>query len=165
VAVSESVFSREYDLPVSIVWDAMVDDVLVEGWLAVAVIEPCRGGEYWLNWQSGTRLAPTNGIITTFEPPAEGKPARLAIKTDNLGTLDFTLVPLDGGTRGSSTRLELVLRAEIDRQFLAGIRADWQSNFDQLEELLRGHPVDWSTWERDRGEAWTRYLAAASRGE
>jgi hypothetical protein len=30
VAVSESVFSREYDLPVSIVWDAMVDDVLVE---------------------------------------------------------------------------------------------------------------------------------------
>jgi hypothetical protein len=36
---------------------------------------------------------------------------------------------------------------------------------DQLEELLRGHPVDWANWDRDRMGTWTEYrnLFASSR--
>ena len=151
-------FSRSYDLPVAIVWDALVDDVLVEGWLATARIDPGEGGLYWLGWQCGTSLAPTNGTITAFEPPR-----RLAIDTDNIGTLEFLLESVSGGTRGTSTELSLTIRVDTEPRLLASTRAYWQSNFDQLEALLRGHPVDWSTWQHDRGEAWAAYLREASR--
>jgi uncharacterized protein YndB with AHSA1/START domain len=158
VPTSELEFSRSYDLPVAIVWDALVDDVLVEGWLAAARIDAREGGLYWLDWQGGSSLTPTNGTITVFEPSR-----RLAIDTDNIGSLEFTLESVPGGTRGSSTDLVLTLRVDTEPRLLASTRADWQSNFDQLEALLRGHPVDWSTWERDRGEAWAAYLREASR--
>ena len=155
---SELEFSRSFDLPVAIVWDALVDEVLVEGWLAAARIDPQVGGLYWLGWQGGASLAPTNGTITVFEPPR-----RLCVETDNIGTLEFTLESVPGGTRGSSTDLCLKIRVDTEPRLLASTHAYWQSNFDQLEDLLRGHPVDWSTWQRDRGEAWAAYLREASR--
>ena len=154
---SDLEFSREYDLPASIVWDALVDDVLVEGWLAAARIDLRVGGEYWLNWLSGASLAPTNGVITALEPRR-----RLAIDTDNIGSLEFTLVSHAGGTRGTTTELRLALRVDTEPRLLASTYAYWQSNFDQLEGLLRGHPVDWASWQRDRGEAWAAYLREAS---
>lgn len=156
--MSEVEFSRTYDLPVAIVWDALVDEVLVEGWLAAARIDPQVGGLYWLGWQGGASLAPTNGTITVLVPKR-----RLEIETDNIGTLDFTLESAPGGTRGSSTDLRLRIRVDTEPRLLASTHAYWQSNFDQLEDLLRGHPVDWSTWQRDRGEAWSAYLREASR--
>jgi uncharacterized protein YndB with AHSA1/START domain len=159
VAVNELLFSREYDLPTVIVWDALVDEVLVDGWLAAAKIDARHGGSYLLNWQSGTTLAPTNGTITVFEPPT-----RLVIETDNIGDLDFSLVELRGGTRGTSTVLTLLLRVDTDVRLLGSTTAYWQSNFDQLEELLRGHPVDWDNWQRDRGEVWAEYFRASSDG-
>jgi uncharacterized protein YndB with AHSA1/START domain len=159
VAVNELHFSRVYDLPVAIVWDALVDEVLVEGWLAAAKIDARHGGSYWLNWQVGTTLAPTNGTITAFEPPS-----RLVIETDNIGDLDFTLVEIEGGTRGTSTGLTLLLRVDTDIRPLGNTAAYWQSNFDQLESLLRGHPVDWENWRRDRGDVWAEYLKASSDG-
>jgi uncharacterized protein YndB with AHSA1/START domain len=158
VPTSELEFSRLYDLPAAIVWDALVDEVLVEGWLAAARIDPRVGGLYWLGWQGGTSLAPTNGTITVIEPPRT-----LAVDTDNIGTLEFTLESVPGGTRGSSTDLRLRIRVDTEPRLLASTHAYWHSNFDQLEDLLRGHPVDWSTWQRDRGEAWAAYLREASR--
>jgi uncharacterized protein YndB with AHSA1/START domain len=158
VPTTELEFSRGYDLPVSIVWDALIDEDLVEGWLAAARIDPRVGGLYWLGWQGGASLAPTNGTITALEDRR-----RLAIETDNIGTLEFTLVGIDGGTRGSSTDLHLSIAVDTDPRMLATTYAYWQSNFDQLEGLLRGHPVDWSTWQRDRGDAWAAYLREASR--
>ena len=155
---SELEFSHFFDLPVAIVWDALVDDVLVEGWLAAARIDAREGGLYWLGWQGGASLTPTTGIITVFEPPR-----RLAIDTDNIGSLEFALEAVPGGTRGSSTDLVLTIRVDTEPRLLASTHAYWQSNFDQLEMLLRGHPVDWSTWQRDRGEAWAAYLREASR--
>jgi uncharacterized protein YndB with AHSA1/START domain len=158
VSTSELHFSKLYDLPVSIVWDALIDEDLVEGWLAAARIDPRVGGLYWLGWQGGGTLAPTNGTITAIE-----EASRLAIDTDNIGSLEFLLVPIEGGTRGSSTDLRLTIRVDTDPRLLASTHAYWQSNFDQLEALLRGHPVDWSTWQRDRGDAWAAYLREASR--
>lgn len=160
--MSELEFSREYDLPVAIVWDALVDEDLVEGWLAAARVEPHVGGTYWLNWQSGVRLAPTMGTITEIEPPYFGHPARLALETDNIGTLEFTLSATPDGTRGSGTLVHLRITVDTESRLLASTRAYWLSNFDQLEDLLRGHPVDWSTWQRDRGEAWAEYLRSSS---
>jgi uncharacterized protein YndB with AHSA1/START domain len=164
VATSELEFSRDYDLPASIVWDALVDEDLVEGWLAAARIEPRLGGLYWLNWQSGASLAPTNGTITRFEPPAANREGRLGIATDNIGTLEFSLTPTPGGTRGSGTLVRLRILVDTEPRLQASTRAYWQSNFDQLEDLLRGHPVDWSTWQRDRGDAWARYLRGTGGG-
>jgi uncharacterized protein YndB with AHSA1/START domain len=162
VATSELEFARDYDLPPSIVWDALVDEDLVEGWLAAARIEPRLGGLYWLNWQSGSTLSSTNGTIIRFEPPDAGREGRLGIETDNVGTLEFSLAGTPGGTRGSGTLLRLRILVDTDPRLQASTHAYWQSNFDQLEDLLRGHPVDWSTWQRDRGEAWARYLRGAS---
>jgi uncharacterized protein YndB with AHSA1/START domain len=158
VPTTELVFTHWYDLPVAIVWDALVDEVLVEGWLAVARIDPRVGGQYWLDWQSGRAGAPTTGTVTTFEPPG-----RLVIKTDNIGSLDFTLESVPGGTRGTSTDLRLLVRQDIEPRLLALTHANWQSSLDQLEDLLRGHPVDWSTWQSDRGEAWATYQREAPR--
>lgn len=155
---SELQFSRAFDLPVSIVWDALVDEDLVDGWLAAARIDPRVGGLYWLGWQGATTLAPTNGTITAIEDRR-----LLAIETDNIGNLEFVLEPVAGGTRGTSTDLRLTIRVDTEPRLLASTHAYWQSNFDQLEDLLRGHPVDWSTWQRDRGEAWAAYLREASR--
>jgi hypothetical protein len=132
--------------------------VLVEGWLASARIDPREGGLYWLSWQGGASLSPTNGSIAIFD-----QPRHLAIETDNIGTLDFTLAPVAGGTRGTSTQLRLTIVVDTEPRLLASTRAYWLSNFDQLEDLLRGHPVDWSTWQRDRGETWATYLREASR--
>ncbi len=159
VPETELEFSREYDLSAPIVWDALVDEVLVEGWLAVARIDPRVGGRYRLDWQAGASLAPTTGVITVFEPER-----RLAVDTDNIGALEFLLEPLDGETRGSSTLLTLALRIETEPRLLASTRAYWLSNFDQLEGLLRGRPVDWSTWQRDRGQIWASYLRSAANG-
>jgi uncharacterized protein YndB with AHSA1/START domain len=155
--MSELEFSRDYDLPPAIVWDALVDEVLVEGWLAAARIDPRVGGLYWLNWQGGASLAATNGTVTELEAPRH-----LAIETDNIGILDFRLTETPDGTRGSGTLLRLRIQVDTEPRLLASTRAYWLSNFDQLEDLLRGHPVDWTTWQRDRGEAWSRYLRDAS---
>ena len=149
-------FSRDYDLSPEIVWDALVDEVLVEGWLAAARIVPEVGGLYWLNWQSGGSLPATNGTITLFDPPH-----RLSIETDNIGFLEFSLAPTPHGSRGSGTRLGLRIRVDTEPRLLGSTKAYWLSNFDQLEDLLRGHPVDWATWQRDRGEAWAEYLRNA----
>jgi uncharacterized protein YndB with AHSA1/START domain len=158
VPTSELECYRGYDLPVSIVWDALIDEVLVEGWLASARIDPRVGGLYWLGWQGGATLAPTNGTITAMDPPR-----RLCVETDNIGTLEFILQPVEGGTRGTSTDLHLTIRVDTEPRLLASTYAYWQSNFDQLEGLLRGHPVDWTNWQRDRGDAFAAYLREASK--
>lgn len=151
------IFSRGIDLPTAIVWDAIVDPDLVDGWLAPARIEARVGGDYVLDWQTGTGLATTHGIVTELE-----EPSRLVIATDNIGDLEFTLRRTEGGTRGTGTLLTLRLRVETHSRLLASTEAHWRSNFDQLEELLRGHPVDWSTWQQDRGPIWAEYLRASS---
>ena len=155
----ELVFTREYDLSAPIVWDALVDDVLVEGWLAPSSIEPRLGGRYRLDWSSGGSLAPTNGVIALIDAPR-----RLTVQTDNIGTLDFTLASVASEARSASTVVTLRLLVQTHPRFHSSTIAYWRSNFDQLGELLRGRPVDWSTWQHDRGDIWTAYLRAASGG-
>lgn len=154
---SELTFTRDYDLPVTIVWDALVDEDLLDGWLAPASIDARTAGRYRLSWRVPSGAAPTLGVITTIDAPT-----RLVVETDNAGLMDFALEEREGGTRGSHTRLSLRLVVGTDRRLLASTRANWLCRLDQLEELLRGHPVDWATWDEDRGETWANYLEAAA---
>lgn len=146
-------FTRDYDLPVEIVWDALVDPDLVIGWLADATIDAREGGVYDLEWIGPTYLAHTRGEIELLEPLQT-----LRIATSNIGILEFSLEVLEGGTRGGATRLGVRIESDVEPRFSANISAHWLTNLDQLEDLLRGRPVDWQHWERDRGTAWNAHF-------
>lgn len=151
-------FERDYDLPVEIVWDAVVDADLVAGWLGAARIEPRIGGAFDLEWLGPTYLAPTVGEIVELEPFE-----RLEIATSNIGRVTFELEVLDGGTRGGATRFSVHVVSDVEPRFAASTKAHWMSNLDQLEDLLRGRPVDWAHWERDRGARWNEYFEQSLR--
>lgn len=150
-------FERSYDLPRTIVWEALLDPDLLAGWLAEARVDPRVGGRFDLSWQTRHGLADTEGVIARLDFPV-----RLDIDTSNIGRLEFSLEELPDGTRGTATRLHVSIDAATEPRFLATTRAYWRCNLDQLEELLRGHPVDWENWERDRGPVWSGYLAEES---
>jgi uncharacterized protein YndB with AHSA1/START domain len=153
-------FEREIGLSPAIVWDALVDQELVAGWLAEARIDPVDGGRYDLVWQYSTDQPPTSGTIVEFR-----EPTLLAVDTDNRGRIEFRLEEIAGGSRGSATRLALSVELELDAAFAPRVKANWMISLDQLGELLRGHPVDWANWDRDRIDTWAEYRDGfASRG-
>ncbi len=152
VPAMELVFEREIELSPVIVWDALVDDELVSGWLADASIEPVDGGRYELVWLYSTEQPPTSGVITRLE-----EYTLLVVQTNNRGRITFALEPFGRRGRRGSTRLTLTVALELDTAFLPRVRANWMISLDQLEELLRGHPVDWDNWDRDHIATWTDY--------
>jgi hypothetical protein len=105
---------RRIDLPRSIVWDALLDPVLVEGWLHPTA--------RLVDGDPGERIE-----------PAPGATAVLATVLAPFGSLRFELDELEGGTRGTSTALRL----------FAAQPEGWPDRIDDLENLLRGHPVEW----------------------
>ncbi|MCB1280569.1 MAG: SRPBCC domain-containing protein [Salinibacterium sp.] len=149
-------FVRPFDFPPAIVFDALVDPDLIGGWLAHAVVEPRVGGSYDLVWLTSSSFPPTHGTITLFD-----EPHALSVESDNRGRFQFLLEPSPGGTRGTSTLLTTRVGVSVDSAFVPRVAADWQSSLDQLDALLRGHPVDWDHWDRDRSGAWREYLGAA----
>jgi hypothetical protein len=122
--VSLLTLTQEYDLPRSIVWDAFVDPVLVDGWLPPGSLA---------------------GAVTAFEPLE-----RLVVQAPGGGILEFRLAELAGGTRGSSTSVTVVVTGH-DPQ--ANTPATWRGNLENLEHLLRGHPVDWIARQSDGSAA------------
>lgn len=148
-------FEREFEFAPVIVWDALVDPVLVSGWLAEANIEPRVGGLYTLRWMTRPDQPISFGSITELR-----RPELLVLARENVGTLTFELTEIEGGGRGTSTRLRLTVSASIEPAFARRVSADWMTALDQLDDLLHGHPVNWATWEQDRQEAWTRHLRA-----
>jgi hypothetical protein len=108
------VFSRDYDLPRAIVWDAFVDEDLIDGWLPPGSMA---------------------GDVTALEPRE-----RLVIESAG-GILDFRLTEIPTGARGTGTTVTVSVTGEGDDP--AGVTSTWHRNLDQLEGLLRGHPTDW----------------------
>jgi hypothetical protein len=104
---------RVIDLPRAIVWDGLVDPVLVEGWF--------------------------DPVLRLVDDPAvevgeRRDPEVLRVEVPGLGPIAFVADEVEGGTRGTSTRLTVT----------SGL-ADVEDRLDRLEDLLRGHPVDWRT--------------------
>ncbi|MBB5634078.1 uncharacterized protein YndB with AHSA1/START domain [Cryobacterium mesophilum] len=149
-------FTRRLDFHPAIVFDALIDPDLLGGWLAHAVVEPHEGGAFDLAWLTSTSFPPTRGRISLLD-----EPRALDVVTDNRGRFRFDLDPSPGGERGTVTTLTTAVDVVVDRAFVPRVAADWQSSLDQLDGLLRGHPVDWIHWDRDRSGAWREYLAAA----
>lgn len=150
-------FKREFEFPPAIIFDALIDPELIAGWLGDADVEPQVGGCYDLVWLTSASFPPTRGTITMLD-----EPNALDVMTDNRGEFGFRLSEVAGGPRGTSTVLCTNVRVAVDAAFLPRVKADWMSNLDQLEELLRGHPVDWENWDRDRAGIWRSYLATAA---
>jgi len=148
--------TRDLEFPRVIVWDALTDPDLIAGWLAGADVEAELGGRYDLMWLHRPETAVTAGQITGFLPVE-----RLDILTSDAGAVSFVLEELEGGSRGTSTRLNLSIDIDVEPVFLARVKVDWLVYLDQLDELLHGHPVDWANWDRDRHDAWTRHLDEA----
>lgn len=124
---------RDLEWSPVIVWDALVDEVLVGGWLGHSRIDARPGGRYDL---SGEGARGVRGVITGFEAPAE-----LTVSTDDRGELRFSLRALPGGPRGTSTALSLAVTAEVEPAFAGRIGEQWETRLDRLHELLRGHPA------------------------
>lgn len=150
-------FAREFEFSPDIVFDALVDADLVIGWLGEARIDARQGGRYDLFWLTSESFPPTTGRIVALESPR-----LLTVITDNRGRIEFRLEESPGGPRGTGTRLTVLVSVAIEAAFLPRVSADWWSSLDQLAELLRGHPVDWANWERDRAGVWQRYLERAA---
>ncbi len=149
-------FVRRLEFPPAIVFDALIDADLIAGWLAHAVVGPQVGGSYDLVWLTSSSFPPTHGTITLLN-----EPFALGVETDNRGLFHFSLEASDGGPRGTSTILTTRVGVSVDSAFVPRVSADWQSSLDQLDALLRGRPVDWANWDRDRSGAWRDYLSAA----
>jgi uncharacterized protein YndB with AHSA1/START domain len=154
VGDSALVLECDYEFSRAIVWDALVDSDLVSGWWAEATITPEVGGEYNLRWLHRIGQPDTFARITDMQ-----QPGRLVVDTSDSVLITFELTELPGGLRGESTRLKVTVDGPgADPR----VTADWLTNLDQLEDLLRGHPVDWANWNRDRFESWRRHLGEAT---
>ncbi len=151
-------FEQVYDLPREIVWDALVDSDLVSGWLAEADIEPRIDGRYDLEWRHFDGVRATTGQIVDLV-----EPELLVVETDNFGVATLHLSDVASGSRGRSTRLTVDVEALADQQFSTMIAVTWRISLEQLEELLRGHPVDWSRWRSERVERWHELLESEHR--
>lgn len=163
VTATRLVFEGDFEFDPEIVWDALTDSELLSGWLAEASVVPEIGGEFVLHRihradqpvSHGRIVALRHGqeiqIVSTDGPPDAPHPARL----------EFHLEQLPIGSRGTSTRLTVTIDADIAPATESRVKANWLTNLDQLDDLLRGHPVDWSNWDRDRHVAWEAHLAEA----
>jgi uncharacterized protein YndB with AHSA1/START domain len=148
--------SRNYDLPPAVVWDALVDPVLLEGWLGAGISDAEVGGTFVLDWldphHHGAAVA---GEIVLLEPRSQ-----LLVRAMEY-FLAMLVDELPSGSRGSSTRLTLSVRLPADRQTQPEQIAHWRAHLEALEDLLRGHPVVWERWDADYGQATREFLAEA----
>lgn len=149
--VADQILQRTIDLPPVIVWDALVDPDLLAGWLGEMRVlssdqsagQPGRAARpmrtFEFRWPGSSPRQSTIGTVSVLEAPR-----RLRVETDNRGRIEFTLMSIAGGLRGSSTELELRIDSGIEPVFATTVREEWQTSLDRLEQLLHGHPVDWA---------------------
>lgn len=142
---TELVFEHEIDLPASVVWDALVDPVLLEGWWATVEPSPLAADEIVVEWLDGSEPSPTAATVERVEHFRS-----LSLATDNRGVISFLLTEVPGGLRGTGTVLELRISLAVDPQFATAARADWESALERLDGLLSGRPAEWAAVKRLR---------------
>ena len=137
----ELVIDHDVDLAPAIVWDALVDPVLVGGWLGEGSIEARVGGAYRLGLHGDAASVALDARIAEL-----AEPALLVIDTASGCRVSFALEPRPGGSRGDWTRLRVTIGAGAADAIAEelGDRDVWSAALRQLDELLRGHPVDWA---------------------
>ena len=142
MAPQELVVEHDLDTPPSIAWAALTDQELVSGWLGTALIDPVTGGRYAVAWVGRPGHPGIDGRIDTCTSPE-----RLVIAIRPAGSVEFVLEERPGGLRGTWTRLRVTIDSDgTDRS--GDLRDRWRVALGQLDELLRGQPVDWSASRR-----------------
>jgi uncharacterized protein YndB with AHSA1/START domain len=154
---SEITVARDFDLPPAVVWDALIDSALLEGWLGAGISDAEVGGTFVLDWldphHHGAAVA---GEILLLEPRSQ-----LLVRAMEY-SLAMLLDELPRGARGSSTRLTLSVRLPAGRHTEREQMAHWRAHLEALEDLLRGHPVVWERWDADYGQATRQFLTESS---
>lgn len=133
---------REISLPPLVVWSALVDPDLVIGWFAQVALDPA--GRFRLHWLDGSGARPNSGFLLE-----RVENERLRCVIDGYGRIDVGLEARPGGLRGSRTMLRVTMTLPGGAD-LPAVAAEWELALDRLEELLRGHPVDWTAVRRTR---------------
>ena len=136
---SELHFEHEIDLPANVVWDALVDPVLLEGWFGAVDPSPLASDEITIEWLDGSEPPTTVARVERIEHFRS-----LRLDTDSRGSIDFLLTEVPGGLRGRGTVLELSIRLNSHARFPATARVDWESALGRLDDLLSGRPADWA---------------------
>lgn len=154
MAGSRLQFEADYELSREVVWDALVDSDLVSGWLAEADVDPRIGGRYDLHWLHLDLVERTLGEIVDLI-----QPELLAVQIEGFGVATLTLT--SSGSR--STRLTVAIETPVDRPFTPMVAATVRISLEQLTELLRGHPVDWSRWRVERSGRYRALLEEEQR--
>lgn len=112
--MSPRTVARVIDLPRAIVWDGLIDPVLVEGW-----------------FDPELRLVGGEPAVVVLE---RHDPELLRVRADRLGELEFAAEAVAGGTRGASTMLAVTSglpdwEDRFDRleDLLRGHPTDWRA--------------------------------------
>jgi uncharacterized protein YndB with AHSA1/START domain len=118
-----------------IVWDALLDPVLADGWLGQIETEALPEGRYRVVWP-GRPPHPADwfGRITRLVP---GR--RLALFFDPQTEVTFDLV----SEADTSVRLRVRHRSYLSRSEALAVDEFWRRRLGYLAELLSGRPVDW----------------------
>jgi uncharacterized protein YndB with AHSA1/START domain len=159
-------FRRLLDLPRGIVWDALVDPVLVSGWLGEADIEAVPGGRFEVRSGAPEARRPPGlgcGRIVALTAPAELEIESAPGAGGGRTRLRFVLDDLPGGPRDRSTGLSVTVSPPAPFARPDEVAAAWLSHLDLLPGLLHGHPVDWDRWAADCEPGWRAHRAAAGR--
>lgn len=157
------IVERRIELPPRLVWAALVDPALVEGWLhpTARLVPASDDGE---DRDDIARGSAVDGDIAS-DPDSVAQvidldePLLLAVDSPVLGRLRFDLSEFPGGSRDASTRLTLTIFG-ADAAARPELVATWLTRFDQLNDLLHGHPVDWVNWDRDHRPDYEAHLEA-----
>jgi uncharacterized protein YndB with AHSA1/START domain len=132
-------FERLLPAPIDVVWEYLTVRDRMASWLALAVIEPRKGGTAKLQWEGWSTDEPppngepywtASGIVTRWDPPRG-----LAYTWNQPGLpeseLTFQLTP-----RGEETLLVLThRRLTKERHMFAG---GWHAHLDLLATRLKG---------------------------
>jgi uncharacterized protein YndB with AHSA1/START domain len=143
-------FEADYSVAPEVVWDALADPVLIEGWLGEVVIDAAPEGEYSLTWRDGApQPAVWDGTIVVIAPPKGRATAVLELAfsgADSSGQVgirfELSRVPAGGGHSGTHVLLEYV--AFLDAAEVDPVEKFWWRRLRYLADLLRGRPREWA---------------------
>ncbi len=159
-------FGRRLDLPRVIVWDALVDPVLLSGWLGEADIEPVPGGRFDVRPGAPAARRPAGlgrGVVVAIAAPGELEVESAGEDGDASMRLRVVLDDVPGGPRDRSTEITVTVTTATPLPDPEEVGASWRTHLDLLTGLLHGRVVDWGRWDADGEPVWQAYRAEYAR--
>ena len=130
--------SRLLPFAATVVWDALTDPVLLQGWLAVEAT-PIVGRTLEIAVGGVPLPGASSGSVRSVSP---GRAAELDL--GEAGIVRFEVVESEPFSTGRSASTCTATAAPAHDLAARGIVAALDARLDALHELLRGRPVDWS---------------------